>query len=327
MRFTIQGMSRCLAAALLATTAVAAEDEGEVYTNPEEAGPYYAYQGEYVGDIDGGNGPTRFGTQVIALGDDAFSVVGHRGGLPGAGWDQEGRVELEGRLRDGVVRVDGGNFRLTISPEEVHVYAEGRLLGVQEKVERESPTLGAEPPEGAVVLFDGESAEAFDGGEVSEDGLLLMGCETKQKWGDHSLHLEFRTPFQPSARGQQRGNSGVYVQGRYECQVLDSFGLTGENNECGGFYQVAAPAVNMCLPPLAWQTYDIDFTAAKYDDSGEKTSNARVTVTHNGVVIHDDLELPNGTPGRHAEAPGPQAMYLQDHTNPVVYRNVWVVEK
>jgi hypothetical protein len=131
----------------------------------------------------------------------------------------------------------------------------------------------------------------------------------------------------PTARDQGRGNSGVYIQSRYEVQVLDSFGLEGEDNECGGIYSIAKPAVNMCLPPLAWQTYDIDFTAARYDEQGNKTKNARVTIKHNGVVIHDNLELPHGTPGRNAEGPGPDALFLQDHGNPVAFRNIWAVEK
>ena len=131
----------------------------------------------------------------------------------------------------------------------------------------------------------------------------------------------------PFARGQGRGNSGMYIQGRYEVQVLDSFGLDGKNNECGGIYSISEPKVNMCLPPLSWQTYDYDFTAAKYDADGKKVKNARVTIKHNGVVIHDDLELPNHTPGKHPEADSPGLLYLQGHGNPFVYRNVWVVEK
>jgi hypothetical protein len=205
----------------------------------------------------------------------------------------------------------------------------GEKLGTLEKVERTSPTLGAKPPEGAKVLFDGSerSLKNWSGGKIFGDDLLLAGTRSKDDLGDFSLHLEFRAPFVPKARGQARGNSGLYLQDRYECQILDSFGLEGANNECGGFYQIKEADVNMCFPPLAWQTYDIDFTAAKFDGE-KKTANARVTVKHNGVPIHEDFELPNLTPGgAPTEFPGKGPLQLQAHGNPVTYRNVWVVEK
>ena len=200
--------------------------------------------------------------------------------------------------------------------------------GTLAKVERKSPTLGAKPPAGATVLFDGSSAEAFENGELIEGNLLgATNCFSKERLNDHQLHVEFRTPFMPAARGQGRGNSGVYVQGRYEVQVLDSFGLEGRNNECGGIYSISEPIVNMCLPPLSWQTYDIDFTAARYDGDGKKIKNARATIELNGVVIHDDLELTHGTPGYHAEGPEPESLFLQNHGNPVAVRNIWIVKK
>jgi len=105
--------------------------------------------------------------------------------------------------------------------------------------------------------------------------------------------------------------------------VLDSFGLELANNECGGFYQISAPSVNMCFPPLTWQTYDFDVTPPKYED-GKKVANARITVKQNGVAIHDNIELPNATPGRKAEANEPRGVYLQGHGNKVQYRNIWV---
>ncbi len=202
---------------------------------------------------------------------------------------------------------------------------DGAELGTLKKVDRKSPTLGAKAPEGAIVLFDGTSADHFNGGKITMTDLLAADCETKEKFTDHKLHIEFRTPFKPAARGQARGNSGVYVQGRYECQVLDSFGLEGENNECGGIYSIAKPKVNACFPPLTWQTYDIDFTAARYEN-GNKVKNARVTIKQNGIMIHDDLELTHGTPGKNPEADAPDVIYLQGHGNPVVYRNIWVVK-
>jgi hypothetical protein len=314
---------------LAATTA--AEKKGQpTFTDPAKAGPDFAVQGEYVGEIKHGDESRKFGAQVVALGDGKFDIVLYVGGLPGEGWKRGDRqFKVPGETKDGLTTFTKDDRTGTIKDGTLTVTdSGGNALGTLKKLERKSATLGAKPPQGAIVLFDGKSAENFESGKIVEENLLgATNCTSKQKLGDHTLHIEFRTPFMPKARGQGRGNSGVYIQGRYECQVLDSFGLEGKNNECGGIYSIAEPAVNMCYPPLAWQTYDIDFTAAKYDESGQKTKNARVTIKHNGVVIHDDLELPKGTPGKDPEGPGPSGVFLQDHGNPVVFRNIWVVEK
>ena len=117
------------------------------------------------------------------------------------------------------------------------------------------------------------------------------------------------------------------MQGRYEVQVLDSFGLPEKDNDCGGIYQVSVPAVNMSFPPLRWQTYDIDFTAARFDAAGGKVAPARVTVDHNGLRIHDDVEIGGSTGGGTIEQDSPGPIHLQDHWDPVVYRNVWVLPR
>jgi hypothetical protein len=191
---------------------------------------------------------------------------------------------------------------------------------------RHSSTEGAKAPAGATVLFDGTSAEKFVHGILSNDKNLIADATTKQGFGDYTLHLEFCLSYMPEARGQARSNSGLYLHDCYEIQVLDSFGLEGKDNECGGFYQLRKPDVNMCFPPLTWQTYDVDFTAPKFQD-GKKIANAKVVVKHNGVVIHPEFELANNTPGRQGEGPAPRPFYLQGHGNKPVFRNIWVVEK
>lgn len=314
---------------LLFASVCFADEANKAFTDAKSAGPTFALQGEYKGTVSTQEGAKEFGAQVIALGDDAFTVVGYHGGLPGDGWSRgDKQVTLEGKLVDGKVHGETKAGDIEIADGKIVVSLDGKTIGRLVKVERKSPTLGAKPPAGATVLFDGSSAEAFENGELIEGNLLgATNCFSKEKFSDHRLHVEFRTPFMPTARGQGRGNSGVYVQGRYEVQVLDSFGLEGRNNECGGIYSISEPIVNMCLPPLSWQTYDIDFTAARYDGDGKKIKNARATIELNGVVIHDDLELTHGTPGYHAEGPEPDSLFLQNHGNPVAFRNIWIVKK
>lgn len=160
---------------------------------------------------------------------------------------------------------------------------------------------------------------------MTDDGLLREGCTTVDVFGDYSLHLEFRLPFMPSATGQGRANSGIYHQGRYETQILDSFGLEGKDNEAGGIYSQRKPDLNLCLPPLVWQTYDVDLTSARFDDKGKKISNAKITVKLNGVVIHREVELTGPTPGAMlAESSQGGPIHLQQHGNPIRFRNIWI---
>ncbi|MCA8998976.1 MAG: DUF1080 domain-containing protein [Planctomycetaceae bacterium] len=298
-------MRKLIMAALLATLAHSnlCCAKGPAYDTEKTASdvPTFAIQGEYVAKGKG--------IQVIARGGDKCEVVEFEGGLPGAGWTGSDRKRTELSL------AETKNFVKDL-----------------EKVDRKSPTLGAKPPESAIVLFDGTSETAQDhwvDAKLTDNGLLKEGVRSKETFRDFHLHMEFKLPFMPDDQEQARGNSGCYLQGRYEVQLLDSFGLEGLDNECGGIYKAAAPNVNMCFPPLSWQTYDIVFTAARFNDAGIKTNNAQVTVKHNGVVIHENLELPTNTPGGvlngEADTPGP--IFLQNHGDPVRFRNIWVVPK
>jgi len=304
------------------------EEKPEAITDPKMAGKDFAVQGEYLGEFDLGDGNAqKFGLQVVSLGEGKYKGVAYFGGLPGEGWDGFGKLEADAAEEDGVVKLTANEGYAIIEDGTVVVKSiDEQELGKLKKYERKLETEGAAPPEGAVVLFDGKNSDAWEGGKVTEEGFLTGGVKSKQSFGDHTLHVEFRTPYMPTAKGQARGNSGVYLQNRYEVQILDSFGLEGLDNECGGIYSKKAPRENMCLPPLTWQTYDIDFVAPKFDDAGKKTANAKVTVRHNGAVIHENYEIDGETPGGDKEGPGAGPILLQDHGNPVVFRNIWVVE-
>ncbi len=209
------------------------------------------------------------------------------------------------------------------------------------KPEDRKDAEGTKPPPGAVVLFDGKDFSQWvkrDGkGAVKwtlKDG-VMEGVKghgdiiTKETFGGKfKLHVEFRVPYEPAGSGQGRGNSGVYVQGRYEVQILDSYGLKSEKNDCGAIYGVAAPKVNACKAPTVWQTYDIEFTAPKVEN-GKKTEPARMTVYQNGIRIHDDVPIlvDNTTAGLGGDTATPGPILLQDHGHPVQFRNVWLLKQ
>jgi hypothetical protein len=299
----------------------------KAYADPAQTDDDFPIQGEYRGEHDG----KQAGVQVLALGGGKFEAVGYPGGLPGEGWDgdREKLRRVAGERATGATTVTftagSSNLKAEVGNQALLLFdLQGLKLAEFPRVERESPTMGAPPPHGAVVLFDGKGVNRFPKSRVTEDGLLMEGATSEDKFADGTLHIEFRLPYMPDARGQARGNSGVYLQGRYEIQMLDSFALSGEDNECGGLYKTARPQVNMCFPPLAWQTYDVEFTAAKYDAQGVSTASAKMTVKHNGVLIHDNQEVSAPTtaaPFKEENTPAP--IYLQNHGNPVRYRNIW----
>jgi len=202
-----------------------------------------------------------------------------------------------------------------------------------------SPSEGFQPPAVAVVLLRYTPGQPTTLGDwtnpnwplLPDGSVHVRGGDNKsrQRFRDYHMHVEFMTPYMPSGRGQERGNSGVYMQDWYEVQVLDSFGLAPKDNECGGIYSFSAPRVNACYPPLVWQTYDIDFRAMRFEDDGKTMKEpATVSVVHNGVPIQQAVKMNRSTerskPGGEPRV-GP--IRLQDHGNPVRYRNIWLVEK
>lgn len=322
-------MTIVLALLLLFIPSSRAEDkpvEHMSYFDAETGGLPFELQGEYLGTI---GTEAIVGAQVIARGDGKFEAVLLEKGLPGGGFFKT-KVPLTGKLDKDTATLTGVNFTGTLQKGVLKGTGDGATFELH-KIMRQSPMLGAPPPEGAIVLFDGSNTDEWVNAQLVSGGLLGVGpkgTRTKRSFGSVQLHIEFRTPFMPTAWEQGRGNSGVYLADQYECQVLDSFGLSGENNECGGFYKLLKPKVNMCLPPLTWQTYDFDFDAAIFNDKGKKTRNAIVTLRHNGVLIHNHLELVTNTAGGGLDdesKPGP--LMLQDHGNPVHYRNIWLIEK
>ncbi len=194
------------------------------------------------------------------------------------------------------------------------------------------------PPNDAVVLFNGKDLSNWKTRDGKPVGWQIANGEihvirgtgdivSDKRFTDFYLHLEFNCPDMPEAKGQAKGNSGVYLQGRYEIQVLDSFGwnVPGKG-DCGAIYDQFSPLVNACKPALHWQTYDAVFRAPRFDGNGNRVSGARVTLFHNGRVVHNNVELPGPTGGaldQNVEEPGP--LLLQDHGDAVRYRNIWIV--
>jgi hypothetical protein len=194
-------------------------------------------------------------------------------------------------------------------------------------------TMGAKPPDNATILFSGENLDAWvkpDGKSPAEWPVSGNKFEvgrgnimSKPTFGDQLVHLEFNVPYMPEARGQGRGNSGVYLAGAYELQILDSYGLKPQTNDCAAIYQQHAPSVNACKPPLQWQTYDIAFKKAKIKD-GKVVEKARITVMHNGIVVIDDKEITATPGGLHTKEGEDGPLWLQDHGNAVQFRNIWI---
>jgi len=192
------------------------------------------------------------------------------------------------------------------------------------------------PPSDAVVLFDGKNMDAWENGDkwIVADGVATAdkgAILTKQKFGDCQLHVEFATPAEVKGSGQGRGNSGVYLMNRYEVQVLDSYNNTTYfDGQCGAIYKEQPPMVNACRKPGEWQTYDILFTAPRFNDDGSVKTPGYVTVLHNGILVHNHFELLGSTnfdrPPKYEKHDEKEPLQIQFHGNPVRFRNIWIRE-
>lgn len=191
-------------------------------------------------------------------------------------------------------------------------------------------------PSDAIVLFDGKSLAGWENGDKwkIEDGVATSAGGTitsKQKFGDCQLHVEFATPAEVKGNGQGRGNSGIYLMGRYEVQVLDSYdNATYFDGQCASIYKEQPPMVNACRKPGEWQSYDIVFTAPRFGEDGALLKPGYVTVLHNGIVVHNHFELLGGTsyvePPKYSAHAEKESMQIQFHGNPVRFRNIWLRE-
>ena len=303
-----------LALALLAScTAPPAFLLPAAIVDPAQAGIQGQLQGEYAAP---GGTPAA---QIVAVGDGRFRLRWWPGGFPPASSGEQKAATVEARLSDDTV-IFSGSLAGAADGTSLTVANSKGMRWTLTRQERRSPTLGLPAPADAVVLNSAVTTE----GTFDAQGHLQRGARSLEAFGDARIHLEYRLPFEPDGEGQFRGNSGVYLQSRYEVQVLDSFGRPIGDREAGALYQQAAPLVNAALPPLVWQTYDIEFRAARFNIAGKKIANARVTVRHNGIVVQNDTEITGPTGQGDAESPAKGILLLQDHGNPVVYRNVWI---
>ena len=198
------------------------------------------------------------------------------------------------------------------------------------------PAVSAPVPSDATVLFDGKDLSAWHGGEqwIIADGVATAakgGITTKQAFGDCQVQLEFATPEKIEGSGQGRGNSGLYLMGQYELQILDSHeNETYFDGQCGAIYKQQPPTVNASRQPGEWQSYDIVFTAPRFGEQGQVAKPGSVTVLHNGVVIHNHFELQGATsytePPKYTQHADKLPMHIQFHGNPVRFRNIWLRE-
>lgn len=313
----------------------------------------------FMGDWKGGwvNPPKEDGNakrnpqlvaRVIGLGNDLFEIQI----LEEFDKRADYKVKTEAEWKNGKLTFDQNGYAGEITTDSfTGVKKSGKYdtSFALKRLHRESPTLGKQPPPGAITLFDGSNLRAWERAKgeaptwIVKDGYFEVlpkaenndeggSIQTRQSFGDVKVHLEFRLPYEPYNRGQKRANSGFFVPGGYEVQILDSYGLGGMWNECGALYKQSPPKVNMCWAPGVWQTYDVEFKRPRFDAEGDKVEDATFTVWHNGVLIHNHFKIKGTTSnvqvGRMEPESGKRGpLSLQDHSNKIQFRNIWVVER
>lgn len=309
---------------------------GMAFINKEQAEkhPGFSHQGEYTGQVILGDGDTaEVGLQVAIYAQNEVRARAYHGGLPG----QEEFSGESGQALSG--KTDGERLELTgDGPFSFHSNVDGFTVlnkngekrGHLKRIHRKSRTSGLKAPREGKVLFDGSNLSYWQNASISSKGLLKPGASTSEKYGDMRLHLEAKIGFIPESEGQHRGNSGIYIQNRYEVQILDSFAMKATPDGNSSLYLVSTPMKNMSFPPLSWQAYDVFFRAPRFDSDGQKIENARVTVYLNGALVQDDVELKKGTGSRgrlEEVSRGMLVLQAKTHTGPVRFRNVWLVEE
>jgi len=314
-----------------ASFVVAADGKGKgpAFTSAPENDANFALMGEFIGDIKADGDTTRpLGLQIRHVGHGSFEALSFLGGLPGQEGHDSKPMRMIGQRSEDFVVLSGGPWAIFVEKEHcLLLNRKGEQVGKLARIQRVSPTLGAQAPEGATVLFDGSNVDQFSNAQISEEGLLMEGADIKPMFQDFNLHVEFRIPYMPQADGQSRGNSGLYLQSRYECQVLDSFATEPVIDGLGALYRFKVPDLNMAFPPLTWQTYDVHFTAPRWAADGTKIRDAHITSWVNGVKVQDNVALPNKTGAGKQEEPTLLPIRIQNHGDPVRFRNIWIVDR
>ncbi|MCZ6672997.1 MAG: DUF1080 domain-containing protein [Verrucomicrobia bacterium] len=312
----------------------------------------------FMGDWQGGwvDAPKKDGNaknnpglvaRVIGLGDDFYEIQIMEEFDKRAAY----LVQTYAAWKDGKLTFDNNGFLGEITADSFKGIKRSKDFDTPfalKRLHRVSPTEGLEPPTGAVVLFDGSNLDAWqhaNGESVTwkiKNGYCEIfpkkenndkggSIETRQTFGDCKAHLEFKLPYEPNGREQHRGNSGFFVPGGYEVQILDSYGLGGMWNECGALYKQSPPQVNMCWAPGVWQTFDVEFKRMRMDAEGNKVDDAVISVWHNGKLVQHQFALKGTTSNSQAGRMKPESgtrgrLQLQDHSHKIQFRNIWAQE-